>query len=334
MVCLKTLVPVALLAASASALPGGSGGYYKPTAKPSFDWSKTKYLFTFGDSYTQTGFNTSLTQPAPGNPLGNPPYPGWTSANGPAWIDYLTVEYNKTLTLTYNVAYGGATVDSGLVPAWKPDVFSLTDQVHDIWTPAYKDPKAKNVPWNAKNSLFGFWIGINDIGNSWYWPNVTDQHAFRGKVINKYFSLVDELYAAGARNFFFINVPDIPAAPLYIAQGADTVKTVTAAVQDWNAQVKAKVQALKTKHSDVTTIFFDSYKLFKTMIEHPKQYGLTNVTGTCPYYEQHAITAPDLKVDGCQPVNEYFWMNSLHPMFPVHKELAKQLSKELTKASN
>jgi hypothetical protein len=33
-----------------------------------------------GDSYTQTGFNVSLTQPSLSNPMGNPPFPGWTSS--------------------------------------------------------------------------------------------------------------------------------------------------------------------------------------------------------------------------------------------------------------
>jgi len=33
------------------------------------------YWFSFGDSYTQTGFVTNGTLPTPGNPLGNPTYP-------------------------------------------------------------------------------------------------------------------------------------------------------------------------------------------------------------------------------------------------------------------
>ncbi|KAJ3052629.1 hypothetical protein HK097_005940 [Rhizophlyctis rosea] len=328
MVNFKTILPVALWATSAVAAPSA---YQKPAppARPYFNWAKTKYLFTFGDSYTQTGFNTSLTQPAPGNPLGNPTYPGWTSANGPAWIDYLTVNYNKTLTLTYNLAYGGATVDSGTVPPWRSDVISLTDQVHDLWNKNYKHPKH---PWTAKDSLFGFFIGINDIGNSWWWSNVTDHHAFRGQVIKKYFTLVDELYTAGARNFFFINVPDVARAPLYLAQGDYSVNAVANATDDWNKQVQQNIDALKKKKKDVTAIYYDSNALFKRITNNPAKYGLKNVTGTCDYYEQHAITAPDLKVDGCDSVNEYFWMNSLHPMFPVHKELAKDLANVLVKA--
>ena len=56
-----------------------------------------------------------MTQPSLGNPLGNPPYPGYTSSNGPNWVDYLTVKYNQSLVETYNIAFGGATIDSDLV---------------------------------------------------------------------------------------------------------------------------------------------------------------------------------------------------------------------------
>lgn len=38
-------------------------------------WGGVRHLFTFGDSYTQTGFSVKGTQPSVGNPLGNPPYP-------------------------------------------------------------------------------------------------------------------------------------------------------------------------------------------------------------------------------------------------------------------
>lgn len=38
-----------------------------------------KYWFSFGDSYTQTGFDISGTLPAVGNALGNPTYPGYTA---------------------------------------------------------------------------------------------------------------------------------------------------------------------------------------------------------------------------------------------------------------
>lgn len=83
-------------------------------------------IFSTADSYTTTGFNaTTGPQPSIGNPLGNPAYPGHTASNGPNWVDYLTTKYNHTLVLAYNLAYGGATVDSSLVTPYLPTVLSL-----------------------------------------------------------------------------------------------------------------------------------------------------------------------------------------------------------------
>src|SRR3989337_2759760 len=73
------------------------------------------YLITFGDSYSQTGFDVTLSKPSAANPLGNPSYPGWTSSGGPNWIGYLVKDYNASSLYSYNFAYGGATVNASLV---------------------------------------------------------------------------------------------------------------------------------------------------------------------------------------------------------------------------
>lgn len=38
-------------------------------------------------------------------------------SSGPAWIDYLTTEFNKTELLTYNLAYGMFHISSPPPPA-------------------------------------------------------------------------------------------------------------------------------------------------------------------------------------------------------------------------
>ena len=110
-------------------------------------------------SYTQTGFDPSQAQPSATNPLGNPAYPGYTSSNGPNWVDYLTVEYNQSRVQTYNLAYGGATVDADLVQPYQPTVLSLEDQVNKEFFPYYVSKTTAG--WTSANSLFAFWIGIN-----------------------------------------------------------------------------------------------------------------------------------------------------------------------------
>jgi hypothetical protein len=42
----------------------------------------------------------------------------------------------------------------------------LIEQVDQFLAGAAKKPST--APWTSKNALFSIWIGINDIGNSYY----------------------------------------------------------------------------------------------------------------------------------------------------------------------
>ena len=91
--------------------------------------------------------------------------------------------------LTYNYAYGGATIDANLVTPYTPTVLSLTDQVNQFLNGAGKKPSTS--PWTSTNALFSIWIGINDIGNSYYQSG--DRGAFSDVLLNAYFALIDKL---------------------------------------------------------------------------------------------------------------------------------------------
>ena len=91
---------------------------------------------------------------------------GFTAVGGTNWIDLNTVQFNKSLILTYNYAYGGATIDAALVPPYTSTVLSLTDQVNQFLNGAANKPSG--AQWTSSDALFSFWIGINDIGNSYY----------------------------------------------------------------------------------------------------------------------------------------------------------------------
>lgn len=77
----------------------------------------------------------------------------------------MTVQFNKSMVLTYNYAYGGATIDSSLVKPYQSTVLSMTDQVNQFVSTVANKPTS--APWTSEDSLFSFWIGINDIGNSY-----------------------------------------------------------------------------------------------------------------------------------------------------------------------
>ncbi|KAI5855385.1 hypothetical protein BZA05DRAFT_370271 [Tricharina praecox] len=317
-------VAVALTLSSAvEAVPASASS----SGKPVYPGAKgLKYFFSFGDSYTQTGFNLTDGSPMPssGNPLGNPVYPGWTSANGPNWIDYLTVEFNKTETLTYNMAYGGATIDAALVAPYRPEVFSLKDQVQTFFPLA----SGHAANWKASNSLFLVWIGINDIGGS-YWAHPDDVDGFQSGLMDVYFGLVDELYSAGARNFLFLDVPPIQRAPLTVESSAEAVALETRAVNSYNALLSSRVSALKKAHTDVWSKIVSTTKVFNNIMDRPAKYGFENATGWCEEYS-NGTPEWDTQYSECGPaVDKYVWLNNLHPTHLVHKEVAKAAAKVL-----
>ncbi|KAF2733422.1 hypothetical protein EJ04DRAFT_495218 [Polyplosphaeria fusca] len=295
-------------------------------------WKSTEYLFVFGDSYTQTGFNITGTQPSPSNPMGNPPYPGWTSSNGPNWVDFLTFTYNESLIQTYNLAYGGATVDSALVAPYKPTVLSMKNQIEDQFLPTYGAHSA-STPWTSKNSLFAFWIGINDVGNSWWLKNSTLIDA----IFAEYSSLLDQLYLTGARNYLFLTVPPVNLAPLTLQNGNYSIENEGLAIEDWNGRVKKMSEEFGARHNESTTFVHDTWSVFSKALKDPKAFSQTseikNTTSWCKAYENGTPTWYTLDESCKYPVNEWFWLNNLHPTFPINNATAASIVEYLNSAT-
>jgi phospholipase/lecithinase/hemolysin len=175
---------------SSSALPTNTG-----------DPCSLKFLITFGDSYSQTGFDITGTKPSTSNPLGNPPLPGWTASGGLNWVGFLASQYNTSTLLVYNFAYGGATTNASIVEPYREDVLSFIDQV-SLFSGSIAS-KPSYAPW-GDNALFGVWMGVNDVGNSW-WKE--DYEEILERVMDSYFGQLQVLYNAGARNFVLLTVP-------------------------------------------------------------------------------------------------------------------------------
>jgi hypothetical protein len=134
-------------------------------------WHTIEHLFTFGDSWTSTGFIPYGPQPNASNPIGNPPFPGLTSTNGANWFEHLITRYNESEVKSYNLASGGAVVDAMLVHQFLPTgIRSLIEQIRWDWLPNYgRRGRIKGRygdVWGAQNSLFSIWIGINDVTRS------------------------------------------------------------------------------------------------------------------------------------------------------------------------
>ncbi|KAK3370785.1 hypothetical protein B0T24DRAFT_650062 [Lasiosphaeria ovina] len=250
----------------------------------------TKYFFVFGDSYTSSGFNINGAKPSASNPMGNPPLPGNTQSGGLTWAGFLASQLNTSLTLTFNFAVAGATVDNSIVQAYMSSVPSIADQVK-TWTSNLQS-KPSYAPWTAENALFGVFIGVNDVGNSF---TQSGEVARLNKDLDRYFSLLGTLYAGGARNFALLSIPP------------DVADLVTAITQ-WNGALPTRVAAFKTANPEANFTIVDTSPPWETALANPKAYGAPDATCT------------NSNGKSC------LWFNSYHPGVAIQKLVAQAVA--------
>ncbi|TFY64941.1 hypothetical protein EVG20_g5771 [Dentipellis fragilis] len=249
------------------------------------------------------------------------------SSNGPNWVHALTQTYNATDIKLFNLAFGGATIDSKLVTPYLPTVLSIVDQVSQF--NGILASKPDGAKWSSDNSLFAFWIGINDVGNSYAWTNIT-QSGFHQVLMNRLFGQVESLYERGARSFLFLTVPPTNRAPLIIEQGPSAASAITAALKDYNTKLSESVKAFQAKHHDLDQVtVFDTQPIFNALLDNPHTFGYVNTTGFCDAY-QNGTPNTATQIAPCAPVSSYFWLNTLHPLFTVHDVVARAISTTLS----
>jgi phospholipase/lecithinase/hemolysin len=192
--------------------------------------------------------------------------------------------------LTYNFAYGGATVDSAIVQPFTSTVKSMKEQVEQEYIPIYGSHPA-SAPWTASNSLFSFWIGINDVDSTF---SSGQFDTIRPKIIAAYQALLLEVYNSGARNFLIINVPAVDRSQFTAAMGASAPATEKAAIAAFNSDVASMMTSFKQSHSDITYFLFDSYTLFTNILNNPETYPATAqlkvLDNYCPDYSKYVLT--------------------------------------------
>jgi len=102
--------------------------------------------------------------------------------------------------LGWNLAYGGCTSNSSLVvpyPDWAPDLSRQIDN--------FVQYANESVPWTAENSVFGLWMGLNDIGNS-YGNTTNDEANLISKIMKSHMGALERLRGYGAKHFIILNV--------------------------------------------------------------------------------------------------------------------------------
>lgn len=201
---------------------------------------------------------------------------------------------------------------------------------------------------NIHKTLVVFWIGINDIGDTSTWTNITSFPTFYNELINTQFSAVEEIYDAGYRNFLFMNLPPLDKTPGNVVreeEGKGALPNATM-VESWNEVLAEHVEALTARHNnhtspatststtsqkqegEVSIILIDTNTFLNQILTSPSSYGIKNTTSYCPTYDQLGINT-DPSAFGCLPLSEYFWFNTGHLTSHVHELLAGEVERVL-----
>lgn len=146
--------------------------------------------------------------------------------------------------------------------------------------------KPSFAPWTDAESLFTFFIGINDLIFG-----AAGNETARDLEWIEYASLVDQVYQTGARNFMFLTVPPIERSPLFTTSSymsRDFLKQTASYIADWNSRVVNMASNLTRSYKDATAFVFDTNGLFSQVLNDPGKYTQTdiykNTTGYCLDY--------------------------------------------------
>ena len=114
-----------------------------------------------------------------------------------------------------------------------------------------------------------------------------------------------------------------PNAPAALAQS----------IPDWNLRLKKMAVDLSSKYADVSVFTFETDVLMNQILDDPSSYKETakikNTNEYCPAYGKN-VPRLDYSDPSCSaPYNQYFWLDSLHPMPSVHQALASAVAEGL-----
>jgi phospholipase/lecithinase/hemolysin len=198
-------------------------------------------------------------------------------------VDFLTYTYNASLVYTYNMAIAGSVVDHALVVT-TCGCPGLTYQVGTSFLPHYSKVTNPNSPWDSSTTLFAFWFGINDVNNSY----LNNDTSVNDKIFAEYLTLVEQVYAAGARNFLFLNVPPINLSPSGQANNLSIQTLEADDIADFNAHVPLMIEKLQAQYADVNAFEFDLNTFWHEILAKPstapETAGIKNVTDDCADY--------------------------------------------------
>lgn len=119
---------------------------------------------------------------------------------------------------------------------------------------------------------------------------------FSDTLLDRYFQLMQSLYAVGARHFLFLTVPPIQRSPLMLQQPISSQQGEAVVIDGFNAKLVTRAAAFAAAHTGVcfpyflfivvivimfwqaTAQVYDTTTIVNAMLDDPSAYGLQDAT--------------------------------------------------------
>ena len=241
-------------------------------------------------------------------------------SNGPNWVDDLSAKLGlgpvtASAGAGDDFAVGGAQTGPTSVNPGVPFV-DLNDQVQEF---KFLDPSP------TSGALYTLDIGANDIGNaiSAYAKNPSsfDLSQFLMDAVGNTVGAVGALYADGARDLLYYEVPDLSLVPAFEAGGPLGGELA----MQFNEDVLA---GIKQDDPGLTVFDVPIFSAIQTIVSYPGRFGFTNVTSPCI---SGNVESPGT---ACADPNQYLFWDQEHPTAAGHALTAALAYDVLTGASD
>jgi outer membrane lipase/esterase len=278
-------------------------------------------LYVFGDSLSDPGNAyaiTGLSEVPPFEVIPSAPYEigDFHFSNGRTWVEYAAPSLGllrgslpafERPFLFGNFAIGGSRAGPGTSP-----LQTLGGQLA-----AYLFTAGGNANSEA---LYAIALGSNDIRDATEAavadPTLATSFAIIQAAVDGEAAGIANLYAAGARNFFILNAPNVALAPAVKDEGPLTVITALIMTNTFNSGLNDAIARLQTTLPGINIQLFDTFTALSYITANPELFGLENVQDPCLTF----FVTEDVY---CANPDTYLFWDGIHPTTAGHRAIAR-----------
>jgi GDSL-like Lipase/Acylhydrolase len=264
-------------------------------------------LYIFGDGLSTTTDNTS----------GLDYYYGKRYTNGRIWVEVMAQRLGLGANSLTNANWSNATNDWSYYGQYS---FNLMTNVNHF-PPPQDGPTALFMVW-VNNADF-----VNDMGTIYPSTNSTTWNNAITNSLNNHWSIINNLYAKGARTIIMPNAVDITEIPVYagLKYSHPGIRNfIRQEIIYFNNQYAGLLNQARASLPGLTIYEPDYFGLLDNVLTNASAYGLTNAlyNGASTYAVASQNPNSFTNVNG--PGTNYIFWDQMDPTAKLHEIMAEQ----------